>query len=877
MKTKLHLIAGLLVLCLCSAAYAAEDYYLPQIANGESSGVMMKTTFILFNPTDTASVVTLALTDDSGNPLAVTIPGHGTNNTFNVDLAAGQTVFMQTDGSGALVTGAAHVSSTESVAVSGVFAIYVDGSFVTEAGVGASELKTNFVIPVDMVGFDTGLALFNPGTTDASLDLTLLNENGGQVGQMTGYALNAGNHVSHFVTGAAGTSEFFTDVPSFTRGTLVVTSDEPVAALTVRQHISPLSFTTLPVIDETSSDTEMLIPQVADGGGYTTTFLIFSLGSPASVTVTLTDAGGNPLLVTIPSLISDDNVFGVDLLSGEAKFLQTNGVPSTVRVGGAQIHSTAPVGVAAIFTLTNNGKFVTEAGVGNSSTHDAFTVPVDYSMALNTGIAFYNPGPNTSTVDLRLLNPDGTLAAQGSLSGPLAVGGHDSKFVNELFPTYFQGKTSFQGSIAVGVANNAVAAVALRQNNQPTVFTTFPVAEGVTSGGTPQPAEALLTQSMGNLSATASLVQNVQLSAGFKLSGSLTMPTGATVNDVTATSTSGNQSYPGVIGSSGDSYLIVLPAGTYQLSACYALSGSTPGMTGTSVAYDYPSTLTVSADMTQNLSLPDVSTYTVSGTLTGADSLVGSAGGVGFMVFNSADEKNGAEGYVTVPPGNYSVDLPQGSYTVSAHFPLESVEGAQYGVAGFYNLGTVTVSAANVTQDFALPSYSTLSGTLSLTNMSIPDTALIYADDASYPGSATVGCIAPLAYSDASVDTQSGAYQTYLVDGRQYALQAMVGVSGGVVMFPMPADDIPAVSGDVTHDFTLGTLPGTVTISGQVTNPSGAGVQNVGVSAVSADLTGLSGAQYTNGVVTDSLGNYTMTVLSGTNYTLYFTPPTPAP
>src|SRR6266542_1931783 len=120
--TKAKALVGVVfcALSLTRAVCAQNRYFLSQVANGGS----FRTTLILFNNTHTAVTAALRLTDDSAGPLPVTIPGLGTGSQFTLSLDPGATRFLQTDGSGSLVTGAATVTATAKIGVSAIFTIY---------------------------------------------------------------------------------------------------------------------------------------------------------------------------------------------------------------------------------------------------------------------------------------------------------------------------------------------------------------------------------------------------------------------------------------------------------------------------------------------------------------------------------------------------------------------------------------------------------------------------------------------------------------------------------------------------------------------------------------------------------------------------------
>ncbi len=76
-RTILPLCLVTFVLAVSAIQAQPQTYYLPQVGNGTFAGGSMRTTFVLFNPTDQVAIVNISLTDNSGGPLSVTIPGTG--------------------------------------------------------------------------------------------------------------------------------------------------------------------------------------------------------------------------------------------------------------------------------------------------------------------------------------------------------------------------------------------------------------------------------------------------------------------------------------------------------------------------------------------------------------------------------------------------------------------------------------------------------------------------------------------------------------------------------------------------------------------------------------------------------------------------------
>jgi hypothetical protein len=180
MKSTVFEVAVLLTLFLAGNVHAQNTYYLSQVATGRFDNGSFRTTFVLFDNSDNDVTASLELTSDEGNPLVVTIDGLGTGSQFNIQLSAGSSRILQTDGLGDLVVGGAKVTATASIGVSAIFTIYDSGgNYVTEAGVGSSEALRWFVLPVDVTGlFNTGIALMGVGGGDASITMTLCSTDG---------------------------------------------------------------------------------------------------------------------------------------------------------------------------------------------------------------------------------------------------------------------------------------------------------------------------------------------------------------------------------------------------------------------------------------------------------------------------------------------------------------------------------------------------------------------------------------------------------------------------------------------------------------------------------------------------------------------------
>lgn len=861
-----QLVPLLVFACLCLVSTAhAEDYFIPQVANGSFENGSFRTTFVLFNVNDVTTEVEIHLVQGpNGDSFNVTIPGLGTGDEFRLTLPAGASRILQTDGSGSLAAGAARVSTSAKIGVSAIFSVFdSSGNFLTEAGVGNSEALTDFVIPVDVsASFNTGIALYNPGSETASVTLILYDLSGQEAGRAP-LTLNPGGHTAQFVTQLfPGTSGF--------RGTFRVTSTAPVAAVGLRQNDPPLSYTSLPAFSRSSVRKSFSLAQVAngtfDGGSFQTTFLLFNISNTSTaVTLSLTKSDGTPFPVNIPGT-GNNSTFNFQLAPGASVFLQTDGL-GPLSAGAASITSTQPIGAAAVFTvLDSQGHFQTEAGVGDSVPQNQLTLPVDVTGSFNTGVAFFNPNSGPISVTMKLLNQSGAVV---STATPLTLPAknHTAQYATQLFP----GTSEFRGSIAVTATGGTVAALTLRQHAGPLSYTTLPVAQGASQGsGSPPSSSVLLRKQLTGYNGTSDSTLNQTLQNGFKITG--TISGGGKGQTIVARS--GSDIFTGVIDDSTGKYVIVVPAGTYSLVVCYEPTGSTSDAQATST-YSDPSSVQVSGDTTRNITLPAQQLFGISGAISGVSSLATAF--TRTLDLTSVDNANGG----TISVGSdwtYSGKLPNGSYTASIEIlVIGGATGFEY--VNVFNIGSVVVNGSNVTANFTVPDLGQLSGLVSITGSSLPESTVVTATDKTVPLPAGYVCCVPPATTLGLAN--QGAYQVRLAAGRTYDVTVMIPVGSaqspeGAAYYPLTGTST-AVSSSTTLNLTLPALPGQAIVTGKVSNGSGQGVKDVGVTATSRELSGAANLGYVGSATTDASGNYRLVLLRGVNYEIVFTPPPPTP
>ncbi len=861
MSKKKTFVCLAVVACFAGALYPQAVAYLPQVGNGSGAGAMLKTSFIIFNPTDNPVQVRLRLTNDQGQPFLITIADVGTTDEFTLNLAPGETRLLQSDGSGPAVGGAARVESAVPVGVSAVFSLYEGQSFRTEAGFGTSEPLTDFFVPVDTSGsFNTGLALFNPGTAEATVTFTLRNADG-TLNDTRTLTLGAGQHVARFV---AGQGELFPAVANF-RGSLEVNSPQPLSAATLRQNLTPLSYTSLPVVSKTSSTTSFSLPQVANGVdtvtglNMRTTFLVFNTSpATANVTFNVRKPDGTAFPVTIEGVANGSNTFTRTLAPGASAILQTDGT-GPLSVGSAAIASDVPIGVAGIFTLFNGPSFLTEAGVGSSANRTDFSLPVDVTSTFDTGIAFYNPGDTAATITAFLLDATGNRIGE-SIPLTLDAKSQKAQFVTELFP----GRSNFRGSVTVH-ATSDVAAITLRQNTAPLSYTTLPVvsggAKGVVAADSP-----LLSVIHTGIQATTNQSVDSTLPAGYRLTGVVGGRV-STVLNVFAKNTDG-QIFPGTIDHSTGQYTAVVPPGVYTVGVCYVPRRTTA--TNLPVVTFSTAPVTVTGHTALNITVADPDLRTVRGTVSGLAQLPAN-GGVS-IVFTA---EQGASG-LTVPlglDGAYELQVPDGNYVAS--LLVTNVTAPIQSALSIYNLSPIAVTGRAVTANFDVPALSQINGRVRMTDGSaIPANTAVWGVPSDLATDFTESsCNAPVGSSTAVADA-SGNYTMLLANGRSYNMLVTLPAGSGGVATYMSGRTIQSLSGNLLEDFLVPVLPAPVTVSGKLTDFRGQAVPNAPVALVSDEVSGAPNVSFGSNAMTDGSGNYSATVLSGTNYRVRFAPPT---
>ena len=137
----------------------------------------------------------------------------------------------------------------------------------------------------------------SPGNTNAAATLTLRDASG-QVVETKSFSLAAHGHSAQYI------NELFPNRPAGLQGSLGFESDQPLAAITLREVLNgrgePM-YTTLPVVNPANVNLQdAVFPHIAVGGGYTTQVVLLNpTANVASGTLVLRAQNGTPLTVDV--------------------------------------------------------------------------------------------------------------------------------------------------------------------------------------------------------------------------------------------------------------------------------------------------------------------------------------------------------------------------------------------------------------------------------------------------------------------------------------------------------------------------------------------------------------------------------------------------
>jgi len=295
-------------------AQPAEMLFFPHLAAGNG----WTTRIVLVNPSDESISGSIQFWDQGkaglpGQPAQVVVEGQ-TSSVFSYTIpACSARVLEPGPAAGAYVGSARVLPGTSSTSPSGVaiFSYNRNGVTVTEAGVPAAHADRAFRLYVETSGVDweagsiqTGIAIANASATPAEVGLELTRPDGTSTGMTSTITIPGNGQIATFLKQIPG----FENLQNPFQGILRVSApsffSSGISVIGLRGRYNErkdfLITTTPPGCEaSTPSNSEMLFPHLADGGGYTTQFILFSgsSGQSSSGMLRLFSQSGQPLMV----------------------------------------------------------------------------------------------------------------------------------------------------------------------------------------------------------------------------------------------------------------------------------------------------------------------------------------------------------------------------------------------------------------------------------------------------------------------------------------------------------------------------------------------------------------------------------------------------
>ncbi len=272
--------------------------FFPQMVDGGG----YRTTLMLLNTTNNTESGTMKFYDDRGLPMTVHLTTGPSSSTIPYTIPPRGVYVAVTDGSSEIVNGGSLQTIPDNGSStpigSGLFSLTQKGILVTESGVPSAAPTTHARIYVDLTGgHNTGLAMASPGNTSVPVTLTAFQTDGVTFVGSSVIPLSSNGHTAAFA------GEFISGLPSnFTTGVLDISASSPFVALTLRSLSNSRGdflMTTFPIADMTKpAPAPLIFPQIADGGGYQTQFILLnSSGASSSSTLNFFGDSGTPLPV----------------------------------------------------------------------------------------------------------------------------------------------------------------------------------------------------------------------------------------------------------------------------------------------------------------------------------------------------------------------------------------------------------------------------------------------------------------------------------------------------------------------------------------------------------------------------------------------------
>jgi hypothetical protein len=188
----------------------------------------------------------------------------------------------------------------------------------------------------------------------------------------------------------------------------------------------------LPVYGQSAQT--LLIPQVVDGGGWQTTFVLTNrTANPASVSLSFRiDTTAGATQAWTPPFLEVSSTMGLSLGGGSTMYLHTPGTATLLSQGWTVVNADAGIVAYAIFTIRNPGRQDQDGTAIAAASTSRILVPFDNSSGLVTSVGVVNPTGTSQSISVNFRTANGTVSL-GSLPS-IPPNGHMAFTLPQQFP-----------------------------------------------------------------------------------------------------------------------------------------------------------------------------------------------------------------------------------------------------------------------------------------------------------------------------------------------------------------------------------------------------------------------------------------------------------
>jgi hypothetical protein len=284
-----------------SAVPVAATQVVPHYVDGQG----WTTQILLVNPTSSAIAGSVQFSNQDGSPASVTIAGQN-GAGFAYGIAARSAQNLMTSGE-SVSAGSVHVVSSTGAAPTPlvIFSYAIPGVTVTEAGVSVTS-GTALRMYVESSGATvqsgsivSGVAIANLSSSLVNATIEIMELDGSTAAPNVAISLPASGQTSKLL------SDLFPSLRDPFKGVLRISAPAPglsVAGLRIHynERSEPVITTTPPSVEtDPPTSMPMVFPHLADGGGFTTQFILFSrtAGQTSSGNLSVFDTNGQPMIL----------------------------------------------------------------------------------------------------------------------------------------------------------------------------------------------------------------------------------------------------------------------------------------------------------------------------------------------------------------------------------------------------------------------------------------------------------------------------------------------------------------------------------------------------------------------------------------------------